>query len=193
MRALAWFTGFSPLARRGGLMVLGGAGLAVLLVALPFLWLGGLKEQAATDKTQYDLIAARAQRLAGSGGVRLTAADEPARLFLPGETAGTTLAAFQSTVNAAAVRNGLAVMRMTPMPAEAAKGASAYRLSVDATGSIEQLRSFLADIESSLPLVAVTGFEIRPETAAGVGEQPYPSEALAVSLRLAAHGWDAAP
>ena len=80
MRALAWFTGFSPLARRGGLMVLGGAGLAVLLVAMPFLWLGGLKEQAATDKTQYDLIAARAQRLAGSGGVRLTAADEPARI-----------------------------------------------------------------------------------------------------------------
>ena len=62
MRALAWFTGFSPLARRGGLMVLGGAGLAVLLVAMPFLWLGGLREQAATDKTQYECRPQRCQK-----------------------------------------------------------------------------------------------------------------------------------
>ncbi len=186
-------SGLSPLARKGGLVVLAGIGLAVLLAVLPFLWLGGLKQQAAADKTQYDLIAARAERLAESGGVRLTEADEPARLFLPGETAGTTLAAFQSAVNAAALRNGLTVMRMTPLPTEAADGLSAYRLSVDATGSIEQLRSFLADMESGLPLVSVTGFEIKPQLAGSPGEQPYPSEALAMSLRLAAYGLGPTP
>ena len=82
---------------------------------------------------------------------------------------------------------------MTPLPGEAAKGLTPYRLAVDATGGIEQLRGFLADIESGLPLVAVTGFDIKPQTAASPGEQSYPSEALALSLRLEAYGWASAP
>jgi Tfp pilus assembly protein PilO len=91
------------------------------------------------------------------------------------------------------MKNGLTVMRMTPLPAEAADGLTAYRLSVDGTGSIEQLRSFLAEVESGLPLVSVTGFEIKPQTAGSPGEQPYPSEALAFALRLAAYGLGGAP
>lgn len=185
-------SGLSPLARKGGLYVLAGFAIAILLAAMPFLWLGGLNEQAAADKTQYDLIAARAARLSENGRVRLTEADQPGRLFIPGETAGTTLAAFQSLVDEAAGKSGLTVTRMTPLPTEAQNGVAPYRLAVDATGSIEQLRGFLADIESGLPLVTVTGFEIKPQTAATPGEQPYPSEQLALSLRLEAYGWGGA-
>lgn len=193
MSLAAALSGLSPLARKGGLTMLAGGVIAVLLAVGPFLWLGGLREQAAADKTQYDLIAARAARLAEGGGVRLTEADQPGRLFLPGETAGTTLAAFQSVVNEAALRSGLAITRMTPLPAETVEGLPVYGLSVDATGSIAQLRSFLADIESGLPLVIVTGFEIKPQAVAGSEEQTYASEALALSLRLEAYGGGATP
>lgn len=185
--------GLSPLARKGGLYVLAGALVALLLAVLPFMSLGGLREQAAADRTQYELIAARAARLAEGGRVRLTDADEPLRLFLPGETAGTTLAAFQSIVTAAAARSGLTVMRMTPLPGEAVDGVPAYRLAVDATGSIAQLRGFLTDVESGLPLVTVTGFDLKPQTAAEPGGQSYPSENLVLTLRLQAYGWGGAP
>lgn len=188
MRQPTTNSSLSPLARKGGVIVLGGLVGLLLLAGLPFLWLGGLGEQVLADKAQYDLLAARAARLSDAGRVRLTEADQPARLFLPGETAGTTLAAFQSIVNAAAVKSGLGIMRMQPLPADTVNGLSAYRLSVDAAGGIEQLRSFLADIESSLPLIVVSGFEIRPQNSATPGEQPYPSEALALSLRLEAYG-----
>lgn len=182
--------GLSPLARKGGLFVLGGIAVVVLLALAPFLWLDSLDEQVAADKTQYDLISARVARLADGHRVRLTEADQPARLFIAGETAGTTLASFQSIVNAVAVKSGLSVTRMQPLPTEAAKGISPYRLSVDATGGIEQLRSFLADVESGLPLIVVTGFEIKPQTAAVAGEQTFPAENLALSLRLEAYGWE---
>ena len=188
MNVIGAISDLSPLARKGGLYVLAGFAIAILLAAMPFLWLGSLNEQAVADKTEYDLIAARAARLAENGRVRLTEADQPGRLFIPAETAGTTLAAFQSLVDGVAGKNGLTVTRMTPLPTETQKGLAPYRLSVDATGSIEQLRGFLAEIESGLPLVIVTGFEIKPETAASSGEQTFPSENLAVSLRLEAYG-----
>ncbi len=192
MSAAGSIAGLSPLARKGGLYVLAGAAAALLLAVLPFVSLGGLRDQVAADKAQYELIAARAARLSEGAGVRLTDADEPLRLFLPGETAGTTLAAFQTIVSGAAARNDLTVMRMTPLPGEAAGGAPAYRLSVDATGSIEQLRGFLTDVESGLPLVTVTGFELKPQAAAEPGGDPYPSETLALTLRLQAYGWGGA-
>lgn len=178
----------SPLARKGGLFVLAGAAAVVLMALAPYLWIGSLEEQAAADQSQYDLISARVAHLADGHQVRLTEADQPARLFIPGETAGTTLAAFQSIVNAAAEKSGLSVTRMQPLPAEAMKGLSPYRLSVDATGSIERFRSFLTEIESGLPLIVVAGFEIKPQTAATPGEQAFPSEDLALSLRLEAYG-----
>lgn len=189
---LATLTGLSQQARKGGLMLLAGLVLLTALAALPFLWQAGLEEQARAGKAEFDLVSARVRRMAGDHRVRLTAADHPERMFVAGATAGTTLAAFQSLVSAAAVKSGLSVLRMQPLPAEAADGLSPYRLSVDATASIEQLRAFLADAESTLPIILVTGFEIAPRSAAGPAEQPYPSEDLAVSLRLEAFGWEAA-
>lgn len=192
MKPAASMFGLSPLARKGAVIVLASFAGLVLLALLPFLWLGGLREQAHAAKSEYELVKARAARLADAKQVRLTAADEPGRMFLPGETAGTTLAAFQSIVNATALGSGLSIVRVQPLPTEPAKGVTPYRLAVDATGSLEQLRAFLAEIESAIPLVFVTGFEIKPETAADAAEQPYPSEKLSLTLRLEAYGYGGA-
>jgi len=114
-------------------------------------------------------------------------------MFLPGTTAGTTLAAFQSLVNAAATRTGISVLRTQPLPTDEVQGLSPYHLAVDAAGSLEQLRAFLATLESDLPVIIVTGFEIEPRSSEGPEAQPYPSEDLAVSLRLEAYAWRGQP
>lgn len=192
MKVPASVFGLSPLAQKGALILLAGFLGFILLALLPYLWLGGLREEANAARSEYELVSARAARMANARQLRLTEGDEPARLFLPGETAGTTLAAFQSLVNATAVNSGLSVVRLQPLPTESAKGQATYRLAVDATGSMEQLRAFLAEIESALPLVFVTGFEIKPENAADAEGQTYPSEKLALTLRLEAYGYGGA-
>jgi hypothetical protein len=184
--------GLSPLARKGLLLAIAGLAGLLALAVLPYLWLGQLREEAAAQKAELALVEARVNR-AQDGNPRLTEADTPERMFLPGATAGTTLAAFQSIVNDTAARSGMSVLRMQPLPTDEADGVSPYRLAVDATGSLEQLRAFLTAIESSLPVIIVSGFEIEPRSSEGPAAQPYPSEDLAVTLKLEAYAWRGAP
>lgn len=183
----------SPIALKGGLIVLAAALLLCVLAVLPYVWHGHLLGQAAVQTAELDLLKAKVQARASARGPVLTEADQLENMFLPGSTAGTTLAAFQSIVNEAAGASGISVLRMQPLPAEEAKGLSPYRLAVDATGSLEQVQSFLAGVESMLPMVIVTGLEIRPGSTDGAEVESYPSENLAVSLRLEAYSWRAVP
>lgn len=184
--------GLSPLARKGLLVAVAGLAGLLALAVLPYLWLGQLREEAAAQKAELALVEARAGR-ANDSNPRLSEADKPERMFLPGTTAGTTLAAFQSIVNEAATRNGMSVLRMQPLPTDEVEGLSPYRLAVDASGSLEQLRAFLTAIESSLPVIIVTGFEIQPRSSEGPAAQPFPSEDLAVTLKLEAYAWRGTP
>jgi len=183
----------SPKARQGGAMLLAAALLLLVFAAVPFFWQASLREQSGTLRAELDLLKGKLSARAGAAGPVLTDAAPLDSMFLPGSTAGTTLASFQELVGDAAAVSGLSVLRMQPVPAEEKNGLSPYRLAVDATGSLEQLRSFLVDVEAMLPVVIVTGFEIQPQSAGGEDADTDPSDALAVSLRLEAYAWKGEP
>jgi Tfp pilus assembly protein PilO len=184
--------GFSILARKGAFVVFFGVIGLIAIAALPHVWNAQVRQKVAAQKAELTLVEARARR-ASENRPRLTEADQPARMFLPGRTAGTTLAALQSLVSKAAGNSGMSVLRMQPLPVDEVAGASPLRLSVDAKGSLEQLRAFLTDIETMLPLITVTGLDIVPRAGEGPEAQAYPSEDLAVTLKLEAFAWRDAP
>ena len=179
----------SPRAMKGAAILLAGAILLLLLAVLPFLWHASMREQAVAQAAERDRVKARVLARADARGRMLTEGDQPQTMFLPGTTAGTTLAAFQTMVSDVAVASGISVLRMQPLPGGEGEGLSAYRLAVDAAGSMEQLQRFLAGIESSLPVVTVAGFGIVPRAAAGSERQPFASDDLAISLTLEAYAW----
>ena len=183
----------SPRAMKGAAILLAGAILLLLLAVLPFLWHASMREQAVAQAAERDRVKARVLARADARGRMLTEGDQPQTMFLPGTTAGTTLAAFQTMVSDAAVASGISVLRMQPLPGGEGEGLSAYRLAVDAAGSMEQLQRFLAGIESALPVVIVAGFGIVPRAAAGSDRQPFASDDLAISLTLEAYAWRGAP
>lgn len=183
----------SPRAMKGAAILLAGAILLLLLAVLPFLWYSSMREQAVAQAAERDRVKARVLARADARGRMLTEGDQPQTMFLPGTTAGTTLAAFQTMVSDVAVASGISVLRMQPLPGGEGEGLSAYRLAVDAAGSMEQLQRFLAGIESSLPVVTVAGFGIVPRAAAGPDRQPFASDDLAISLTLEAYAWRGAP
>lgn len=190
---LAAARGLSPLARKGA-FIAGGAFAGLLVAAvLPYAWYAGSAADLEGARASYELLQARAERLASGAAPRITEADHPEDMFLPGTTDGTTIAAFQSLVTERAGQSGLSVLRMQPLPSEPVKGLSPVRLAVDASGSLEQLRAFLADLEAGLPVVIVSGFDIVPAGAQGAEADPYPSENLAVTLRLEANVWRPTP
>ena len=90
----------------------------------------------------------------------------------------------------AAESSGLNVVRIQPFETSDAEAQyeATYRLGIDAEGRLEQLQAFLISVEAMLPLIFVTGLEIRPQMASDAGD-PYPSEALRASFRIEAHGW----
>jgi hypothetical protein len=183
----------SPLARKGGWIILASALLLLLLAILPYVWQASLRQQAAAQEAELELVKARVLARQSARGPVLTGQDQVQAMFLSGATAGTTLAEFQTLVSGAAAASGISVLRMQPLPTDEVQGLSPYRLAVDATGSLEQLRTFLLQIETTLPVLIVSGLEIVPRSAGGAEPQPYPSEDLAVTLKLEAYAWRGAP
>lgn len=184
-----------------GLSAEGRKGLAVLgvaaLVLLAVLYLLGSWQSAEADRLQqaqaeHDLVAARAAKAQRDGITRLTAADDVAPMFLDGATPGLAFAKFQSIAGEAATTAGLEVKRVQPVDTGDGEGAMPYRLNMDVEGGIDQLRDFLADVESGLPVMFVTGLEIQPAAGEGEADQ-YPSEALRATVRIEAYGWRAQP
>ena len=192
MSALLSLQHLSPLARRGGAIIVLSGLVVLLLAALPYVWHASLSDRASAKSAELALLKERVLARAAAQGPALGADDAVESMFLPGTTPGTTLAAFQSIVSESAAASGLSVLRLQPLPTEEVTGLSPYRLAVDAAGSLAEVQSFLVDVESMLPIVIVTGFDIQPRSAASA-EQPYPSEDMAVSLRLEAYAWRAAP
>lgn len=178
---------------RKGLAVLGVAALALLCAAyLLYAWHAAAAERLQQAEAEHELVAARAAKAASEGATRLTEADNVAPMFLEGATPGLVFATFQSIADEAATAAGLAVKRMQPVDTGDAEGGMPYRLNMDAEGSIEQLRDFLADVESGLPVMFVTGLEVQPAAAEGENDQ-YPSEALRMTVRIEAYGWRGQP
>lgn len=192
MNALKATSSLTPEARRG-VAVLGVAGLALLALAyLLFTWHAAAADRLRQAEEGHALVAARTAKAMRDGATRLTAADDVTPMFLEGATPGLAFAKFQSIADDAATVAGLEVKRMQPVDTGDGEGATPYRLSVDVEGSIEQLRDFLSDIESRLPVMTVTGLEIQPAAGEGEGDQ-YPSESLRTTVRIEAYGWRAQP
>jgi hypothetical protein len=164
-----------------------------VLAALPYLWNGSLREQAAARSAELALLRQKVQFSATARGPVLGTSDPVETMFLPGTTPGTTLAAFQSIVSGAAAESGLSIQRMQPLPTDEVQGLAPYLLAVDAAGSLQQVQAFLVEVEAVLPIVVVTGFDIQPRSAEASSDQFYPSEDLALSLRLEAYAWRASP
>jgi hypothetical protein len=183
----------SPLARKGGWIVLASALLLLLLATMPYVWHASLRQQAAVQDAELELVKARVAARQSARGPVLTEQDQVQGMFLSGSTAGTTLAEFQTLVSEVAAVSGISVLRMQPLPTDETEGLSRYLLTVDATGSLEQLRAFLLEVEVMLPVLIVSGFEIVPRSAGGAEAQPYPSEDLAITLTLEAYAWRGAP
>ena len=184
---------FSPRAMKGAGVLLACLLLLLLLAILPYVWQASLHQQLAAQTAELDLVKARVLARESARGPVLSEQDQLQDMFLPGTTAGTTLAAFQTLVSEAAAASGINVLRMQPLPTDEAEGLSPYRLAVDAAGGLDQLQAFLLDVEVMLPVVIVSGFEIVPRAAGGSEPQPYPSEDLAITLRLEAYAWRGAP
>ena len=106
----------SPRAMKGAAILLVSAILLLLLAVLPFVWHASLSEQAAAQLAERDRVKARVLAHADARGRMLTDGDQPQNMFLPGTTAGTTLAAFQTIVSDAAGASGISVLRMQPLP-----------------------------------------------------------------------------
>jgi hypothetical protein len=184
--------GFSAEARKG-MAVLAVAALAVIvMVYLLLTWHTAAAERLRQAEAEHAMVAARAAKAASEGVTRLTEADKVDPMFLEGATPGLVFAKFQSIAGEAASAAGLAVKRMQPVDTGDGEGSMPYRLNMDAEGSIEQLRDFLADVESGLPIMFVTGLEIQPSAGEGEADQ-YPSEALRMTVRIEAYGWRAQP
>ena len=184
--------GFSAEARKG-MAVLAVAALAVIvMVYLLLAWHTAAAERLRQAEAEHAMVAARAAKAASEGVTRLTEADKVDPMFLEGATPGLVFAKFQSIAGEAASAAGLAVKRMQPVDTGDGEGSMPYRLNMDAEGSIEQLRDFLADVESGLPIMFVTGLEIQPSAGEGEADQ-YPSEALRMTVRIEAYGWRAQP
>ena len=192
MRFLDPRTGYSTEARKGMAIIALVVAVFALLVYAIFAWHSAASERLRQAEAEHQMVAARAAKAVRDGATRLTAADDVAPMFLDGATPGLAFARFQSIAGEAAQRAGLAVKRMQPVDTGDAAASVPYRLSIDAEGSSEQLRAFLADIESALPIMFVTGLEIQPQAAAGEGDA-YPSEALRMTFRVEAYGWRAQP
>ena len=184
--------GFSAEARKG-MAVLAVAALAVIvMVYLLLTWHTAAAERLRQAEAEHAMVAARAAKAASEGVTRLTEADKVDPMFLEGATPGLVFAKFQSIAGEDASAAGLAVKRMQPVDTGDGEGSMPYRLNMDAEGSIEQLRDFLADVESGLPIMFVTGLEIQPSAGEGEADQ-YPSEALRMTVRIEAYGWRAQP
>jgi Tfp pilus assembly protein PilO len=186
--------GLSAEARKG-IAVLAVAALAVLAFGYLILaWQSQEAERLRQAQAENDMVVARTAKAVRDGATRLTAADNVAPMFLDGATPGLAFAKFQSIAGDAATAAGLEVKRMQPADTGDGEGAAPYRLSLDLEGSIDQLRDFLVDVESRLPLMFVTGLEVQPAAGEGEGEaDPYPSESLRMTLRIEAYGWRAQP
>ena len=184
--------GFSAEARKG-MAILAVAGLALLALAyLLVTWHAAAQEGLRQAEAEHELVAARAAKAQRDGVSRLTEADAVTPMFLDGATPGLSFAKFQSIAGDAAAAAGLAVKRMQPVDTGDGEGAMPYRLNLDVEGSIEQLRDFLADVESGLPVMFVTGLEIQPAGGEGEAAQ-YPSESLRATVRIEAYGWRGQP
>ena len=182
----------SPEARRG-IAVLGVAALALLaLMYLLLTWHAAAAERLRQAEAENALVAARTAKAVRDGATRLTTADNVTPMFLEGATPGLAFAKFQSIAGDAATAAGLAVKRMQTVDTGDGEGATPYRLTVDVEGSIEQLRDFLSDVESRVPVMLVTGLEIQPTAGEGEADQ-YPSESLRTTVRIEAYGWRAQP
>ena len=178
---------------RKGLAVLGVAALAIIaMLYLLASWQSVEAERLRQATSEYDLVAARAAKAQRDGMTRLTASDNVTPMFLEGATPGLAFAKFQSIAGEAATTAGLEVKRMQPVDTGDSEGTMPYRLSMDVEGSIDQLRDFLANLESGLPVMFVTGLEVQPVAGEGEGDQ-YPSESLRSTLRIEAYGWRAQP
>lgn len=192
MKALRAVASYSMEARRG-MAVLAVAAFAVIVLAYLILaWQSQEAGRLRQAEQQHQLVVARTAKAARDGATRLTAANDVAPMFLDGATPGLAFARFQTAIGDAASAAGLEVKRLQPVDTGDGEAAMPYRLSLDAEGSIEQLRGFLADVESHLPVMFVTGLDIQPAAAEGEADQ-YPSEALRMTLRIEAYGWRAQP
>jgi len=184
--------GFSVEARKG-MAVLAVAALAVGVFGyLVLTWQSQETERLRQARSEHDLVAARTAKAVRDGAARLTSAANVAPMFLDGTTPGLAFANFQSIAGEAAIGAGLAVKRMQPVDTGDGEGSVPYRLSIDAEGSIGQIRDFLAKVESRLPVMFVTGLEIQPVAAEGEGDG-YPSESLRATIRIEAYGWRPQP
>lgn len=177
---------------RKGVAVLAAAVLLLLgLVYLLLSWQSAAAERLAAAAAEHDLVAARSAKALRDGASRLSAADDVGRMFLAGETPGLSAAAFQSLAGAAAAKSGLVVSSVQLLETGDGEGSTPYRLNLEATGSLAQLRDFLVEIEGALPVMFVTRLELRPQAAEGTAD-PYASEALSIAnLHIEAYGWRA--
>ena len=199
MKLMSAASRYSSEARKGlAVLVLGALAVAGLIYVV-FAWHSAAADRLRQAEAEHEMVAARAAKAASEGATRLTEADSVTPMFLEGDTPGLAFARFQSIADKAATDAGLAVKRMQPVDTGDGEASAPYRLNVDVEGSIEQLRDFLASIESGLPVMFVTGLEVQPAAAAetpGEGEQPgaqYPSESLRTTVRIEAYGWKAQP
>ena len=135
---------------------------------------------------------ARAAKAVREGAARLTAADQVEQMFLAGDTPGLAIANFQNIAGEAASASGLSVVRMTPVDVGDGGEGRPFRLSIDADGSLAQLEAFLVAIERSLPVMIVSRLELQPAAAEGTAD-PFPSEALRISVAVDAEGTGAKP
>lgn len=192
MMAFARTRGFSAEARKG-MAILAAALVALgVLAYLLLAWHSAAAQRLVEAEAEHQLVSARAAKAAREGATRLTEADNVAPMFLEGATPGLVFAKFQSIAGEAASAAGLEVKRMQPADTGDGEAGTPYRLNMDAEGSIEQLRDFLADVESGLPVMFVTGLEVQPAARDGAADQ-YPSEALRMTLRIEAYGWRGQP
>jgi len=180
-------------AARTGLAILAAAVLAVLALAYLLLaWQQAAEDRHVQALAEHDMVMARAAKAVREGAARLTASDQVEQMFLAGDTPGLAIANFQNIAGDAASESGLSVVRMTPVDVGDAGDGKPFRLSIDADGSLAQLEAFLVAIERALPVMIVSRLELQPAAAEGTAD-PFPSEALRISVAVDAEGTGAKP
>jgi hypothetical protein len=180
------------LSRRGlyGLLLFATAAIVMLLVAsLPYYWLSAIGGDMDQAQTELRFIEARINAAKGDSRPQLAAGDDIAPLFLTGGTSGLLLADLQTHITSLAVASHMTVIRSQPLQTDRQEDLAVLRVEVEASGNIENLRDFLAALETGEPLAFVNQVQIITQPASQAAEGTLPSENLTAVLQIEAYGW----
>jgi hypothetical protein len=167
------------------LAVIAMAGLAVL----PYVWQQWQQPVLAEQRLELRFLEAKLNKAHSGPKNQLSEADDVTPLFVSGTTTGLAMAEMQGIASQLATANGMTVERLQPLQTDQEDRLATLRMEAEVSGSLDNLRHYLAALESAVPLMFVNRMKIAAPENADAGGDALPSDQLTVTLQLESFGW----